>query len=319
MGPPPSKATGPRAGRRGGAVAALALALLIGMPGGTPAAPAAKADLTVRQGGVGRIDVTIPPGDSAPWGSFLGRTVYFRPDGGRRFTALLGVDVDGPEGPHPLKVMVVRDGATRVLARPTVEVRSGDFGTQRLTLPKDQVDLDPPTLARVAREQTQVRDLWRSGTPKALWDGTWRMPVAGQVMHSFGFRRIINGEPRSPHNGEDIAAPLGTPVVAPNDGVARLTGERFFGGETVFLEHGAGLFTFYMHLSDIEVKDGQQVKKGDVIGKVGQTGRATGPHLHWGGRLNDARINPLHLVGPEPRLEIGDGLDDGPGGAPAGD
>lgn len=315
MGPPPSKATGPRTG-----VAAL-VALLITATAATaaPAAPApaaaARADLAVRQGGVGRIDVTVAPGDSAPWGSFLGRTVYFRPDGGRRFSALLGVDVDGPEGPHPLKVMVVRNGATRVLARPTVEVVAGLFGTQRLTLPREQVDLDPPTLARVAREQTEVRDLWQSGTPRALWDGPWRMPVEGEVLHSFGFRRIINGEPRSPHNGEDIAAPLGTPVVAPNDGVARLTGERFFGGESVFLEHGAGLFTFYMHLSDIEVKDGQAVHKGDVIGKVGQTGRATGPHLHWGGRLNDARINPLLLVAPEPRLVIGGE----PGAAPAGD
>jgi len=314
MGPPPSKVTGPRAGRAWGVLAGLALAIVlqVGMPGAppVPAARAAQADLAVRQGGVGRIDVTIADGDSAPWGSFLGRTVFFRPDGGRRFSALLGVDVDGPEGPHPMDVLVVRAGSTRRLARATVVIRSGDFGTQRLTLPKDQVDLDPPTLARVAKEQTEVRDLWQSGTPRALWDGPWRMPVEGEVLHSFGFRRIINGEPRSPHNGEDIAAPLGTPVVAPNDGVARLTGERFFGGETVFLEHGAGLFTFYMHLSDIEVQDGQPVKKGDVIGKVGQTGRATGPHLHWGGRLNDARINPILLVQPEPRLDLG---------APAGD
>jgi len=278
---------------------ALPLALL--------AAPSATAatDLAVPQGGVGRIAVTIAPDDSAPWGSFLGRTVYFRPDGGRRFTALLGIDVDGPTGPHPMNVMVVRDGATRVLARPTVEVRPGGFGTQRLTLPRNQVDLDPPTLERVAREKAQVGALWRSGTPKALWGGPWRMPVEGEVLHSFGFRRIINGEPRSPHNGEDIAAPMGTPVVAPNDGVARLTGERFFGGRTVFLEHGGGLFTFYMHLSDIAVEDGQEVKKGEVIGKVGQSGRATGPHLHWGGRLNDARINPIRLVEPEPSLDLG--------------
>jgi hypothetical protein len=268
------------------------------------AAPDA-ADLSVPQGGIGRIEVTIAPGDSAPWASFLGRTVYFKPDGGRRFTALLGVDVDGPTGPHPMDVMVVREGATLRLARPTVEIVPGGFGTQRLTLPQNQVDLDPPTLKRVAREKGEVGRLWRSGTPRALWDGSWRMPVEGEVLHSFGFRRIINGQPRSPHNGEDIAAPTGTPVVAPNDGVARLTGERFFGGRTVFLEHGAGLFTFYMHLSDIEVTDGQEVKKGDVIGKVGQSGRATGPHLHWGGRLNDARINPLNLVGPEPRLELG--------------
>ena len=279
------------------------------LPAGT--ATALAADLVVPQGGVGKVEVTIQPDDSAPWGSFLGRTVYFRREEARRFSALVGVDIDAPVGPHPMKVMVIRDGANRELARPTVQVKDGGFGTQELTLPKDQVDLDLPTLTRVNREQSQVNHLWRSGAHKAMWNGPWRMPVEGRIMHSFGFRRVINGEPRSPHNGEDIAAPTGTPVVAPNDGVARLTGERFFGGNTVFLEHGGGLFTFYMHLSDIQVRDGQAVKQGDVIGRVGQSGRATGPHLHWGGRLNDARINPIRLVEPEPVVVVG-------GGEPAG-
>jgi len=292
MGPLPSK------------VAGALIALVIGL---WAASVAAAADLTVPQGGVGRVEVTIEPDDSAPWGSFLGRTVFFRHEGARRFSALVGVDIDAPTGPHPMKVMVIRGGATRAIARPTIQVKDGGFGTQELTLPKDQVDLDLPTLARVNREQAQVHHLWRNGARKAMWSGPWRMPVEGRILHSFGFRRVINGEPRSPHNGEDIAAPKGTPVVAPNDGIARLTGDRFFGGNTVFLEHGGGLFTFYMHLSEIEVKDGQAVKQGEVIGRVGQSGRATGPHLHWGGRLNDARINPLNLVAPEPLLVVGDG------------
>jgi murein DD-endopeptidase MepM/ murein hydrolase activator NlpD len=93
-------------------------------------------------------------------------------------------------------------------------------------------------------------------------------------------------------------------VVAPNDGIARLAKDRFFGGRTVFLEHGGGLFTFYMHLSEIDVVDGQRVAAGEPIGKVGASGRATGPHLHWGGRLNNARINPLTLVGEGASLHI---------------
>jgi len=297
--PPPGRPRRPRSGP-----AALLLAALALLAGAVPGAAAEAPRLAVPQGGVGRVEVTIEPGDSAPWGSFQGQTVFFRPEGARRFVALVGVDMESPTGPQPMDVRVLRGGASRLLARPTVEVTSGGFGVQHLTLPDSMVELDPPTLRRVAREKAQVADLWASGGHPALWDGTWRMPVQGEILNSFGKRRVINGQPRSPHNGEDIAAPKGTEVRAPNDGVARLTGERFFGGRTVFLDHGGGLFTFYMHLSEIAVRDGQKVKRGDLLGRVGQSGRATGPHLHWGGRLNNARINPLGLVHPEADLAL---------------
>jgi len=194
-----------------------------------------------------------------------------------------------------------------MLAAPWIEVVPGTFGVQHLTLPEKMVDLDPPTLARVVREKAEVGHLWRSGTPRALWRESWHMPVPGTVSGSFGKRRFINGKPRKPHNGEDISAPMGTRVTAPNRGVVRLAKDRYFGGRTVFLDHGGGLFTFYMHLSVILVQDGQTVAAGDPIGRVGQSGRATGPHLHWGGRLNNARINPLALVRAAPVYSIGGG------------
>jgi hypothetical protein len=302
--PPPAPFRRPRTG-----LAVLLLAALVGFLGTPPGAHADGPGLTVPQGGVGRVEVTIEPGDSAPWGSFRGRTVYFHHAGGRRFTALVGVDMESPTGPAPMNVLVRRGGKTTRIARPTVEVTSGGFGVQHLTLPDSMVELDAPTLKRVAREKSQVVALWKSGDHPPLWDGSWRMPVKGEVLKSFGKRRVINGQPRSPHNGEDIAAPEGTAVHAPNAGVVRLPGDRFFGGNTVFLDHGGGLFTFYMHLSEIDVHDGQKVKRGDLLGKVGHSGRATGPHLHWGGRLNDARINPLGLVTPEAELAL-----DGAGG-----
>lgn len=313
MTPPHSKDICPPSGARRRPRAAAAAWLLAGLAllaGPVSAARAGGPALTVPQGGVGRVEVTIEPGDSAPWGSFRGRTVYFRPEGGRRFAALVGVDMESPTGPAPMNVLVRRGGRTRRLARPTVEVTPGGFGVQHLTLPEGMVELDAPTLKRVAREKEQVADLWASGGHPPVWNGPWRMPVEGEVLNSFGKRRVINGQPRSPHNGEDIAAPEGTAVRAPNAGVVRLPGERFFGGNTVFLDHGGGLFTFYMHLSRIAVHDGQRVKRGDLLGKVGHSGRATGPHLHWGGRLNDARINPLGLVTPEADLA----LDGGGGG-----
>ena len=106
----------------------------------------------------------------------------------------------------------------------------------------------------------------------------------------------MNGKPRNPHNGEDIGAPMGTEVAATNDGVVRLTVDHIFSGRGVFVDHGLGFYSMYFHLSDILVKDGDLVKAGQIIGKVGATGRATGPHLHWGVKLNGARVNPYSLL-----------------------
>lgn len=106
----------------------------------------------------------------------------------------------------------------------------------------------------------------------------------------------MNGQPRNPHNGEDIGAPLGTDVAATNDGVVRITVDHFFSGKGVIVDHGLGFYSMYFHLSEILVKDGDLVKAGQIIGKVGSTGRATGPHLHWGVKLNGARVNPYALL-----------------------
>ncbi|MBI5137218.1 MAG: M23 family metallopeptidase [Nitrospirae bacterium] len=291
------------------------LAVLLGV------APASWAEaLTIRQGAVGRVEVTIHPGDSAPWGSFVGERVVFRRVGPERFAALLGVDMETAVGDHPLEVRVLRGGVSTVVTRPTVTVSDGGFGVQRLTLPDKMVDLDDAALERVAREKVEVGELWEQGARSTpVWSDEWRQPVAGEAAGSFGKRRIINGNPRNPHNGEDIAAPEGTPVLAPNAGTVRLAGERFFGGQTVFLEHGGGLFTFYMHLSAIDVADGQRVRAGERIGRVGASGRATGPHLHWGGRLNNARINPFTLLQPPAVLTVAAApAADGPG-TPAAD
>jgi murein DD-endopeptidase MepM/ murein hydrolase activator NlpD len=122
------------------------------------------------------------------------------------------------------------------------------------------------------------------------------MPAEGPAGSPFGLRRFFNGEPRSPHAGIDIKAPKGAPVVASNRGRVALTDELFFTGKTVVLDHGLGLFTLYVHLSEIEAKAGTMVDRGARIGKVGATGRVTGPHLHWGMRLGGQRVDPLALL-----------------------
>ncbi|MDH5526085.1 MAG: M23 family metallopeptidase [Nitrospirota bacterium] len=253
--------------------------------------------LQIPQGGVARVEVTIQPGDSAPWGSYRARTVRFAAVSETRFVGLVGVDMQSDPGASPMEVRVLRAGESLILDRFTVEVTPVDFPEQRVEgVPDSKVNLSQENLERAGREKADVQRLWESGAENPLWNDGWIMPVDASPSGRFAHRRVFNGQPRSPHNGEDFPAPEGTPVIAPNEGIVRLAGDRFFGGNTVFLEHGGELFTFYMHLLEVTVTDGQRVHAGDLIGKVGATGRATGPHLHWGGRLGGSRINPLFLV-----------------------
>jgi len=133
-------------------------------------------------------------------------------------------------------------------------------------------------------------------TTQRFWSGQFIRPVEGKVSGSFGRKRIINGQPRSPHSGEDFTAPQGTPVHATNEGVIALVGDFFFSGKSIVLDHGLGLYTMYFHLDEVDVAEGDKISKGEVLGKVGATGRATGPHLHWGMRIDGARVNPLSIL-----------------------
>jgi murein DD-endopeptidase MepM/ murein hydrolase activator NlpD len=228
-------------------------------------------------------------------GRFLGRRVPFFRDRSE-YVGLLGIDMQDVPGTHELAVDVAYPEESKTLSY-NVLVMKEKYPVQRLTLPKDQVDLDDESLVRVKAEQEQVRTVLEVVSKGRFWHGRFIEPVSGAVSGAFGRVRIINGQSRNPHNGEDIAAPLGAEVAAMNDGVARLTVDHFFSGKGVFVDHGLGLFSMYFHLSEIAVEDGAPVKRGQVIGKVGASGRATGPHLHWGVRLNGARVNPYSLIG----------------------
>ena len=218
--------------------------------------------------------------------------------------ALVGIDLD--VRPGPIAWRVTRPSAAKnggALAAGAVTVRARTFPTQPLTLPKGMVDLDAPTLARVETEREELKAALGAGAAERLWRGPFRIPVdGGQPTGGFGLRRVLNGQPRSPHTGYDWAAPAGTPVLASNAGRVALVAEHFFAGRNVILDHGLGLFTLYFHLTEARVARGEPVTGGQVIGTVGATGRVTGAHLHFAVLLNGARVDPealLRLAPPE--------------------
>ena len=218
--------------------------------------------------------------------------------GGGAYTILLAVDLETPPGPHPVEVKAQGRSGQRYHRLVQITVAGGRFPLQHLTLPKAMVDLDAETLERVRREEAVLTSIWETWKGEPYWSHAFIAPLEGtlQVSSAFGLRRIINGQPRSPHTGVDFEAAAGTPVRASNRGVVAYAGELFFSGNSVIVHHGGGLFTMYYHLQATRVEPGQEVAKGDILGWVGATGRATGPHLHWGARLQGARFNPERLL-----------------------
>lgn len=229
-------------------------------------------------------------------GAWGGRPLDFFPVSGG-MAALAGVDLEAPLAPIPWRVTRPAARGEVVVARGAVPVRPRVFGTQELTLPREQVDLDAAALARARAEAEALRAALAQGTAERLWHGTFLTPVEdGQPTGGFGLRRIINGQSRSPHAGYDWAAPRGSPVLAANAGRVALVAEHFFAGRLVVLDHGLGLFTLYFHLDETHVAPGDAVRRGQRIGSVGATGRTTGPHLHLAVSLAGARVDPEALL-----------------------
>jgi murein DD-endopeptidase MepM/ murein hydrolase activator NlpD len=251
----------------------------------------------VRQGDVCFVRVFGPMSLESVHGEFAGERFPMAPavaDG--VYQGLFGVDMNTKPGPHELKAIAT--GRDQGVFQNTllVEVEKVSFKTQRLTLPSSMVDLDKKTLDRVVRERKQLKAALEPLRDERLWQGPFVRPVQGEITTAFGLRRFINEQPRSPHTGVDMRAPEGTPIRATNRGIVVLVDDMFFSGKSVVIDHGWGVFSMYFHLSEVLVNRGDRVATGAVIGRAGSTGRATGPHLHWGVRVNGARVDPLSLV-----------------------
>jgi hypothetical protein len=250
----------------------------------------------VAQGEVVQIVLKGATGGSEVIGFWRGQPLEFFKIDEDNYGSLMGIDLRLAPGMYPVKVEVSFPGNSPLTRRTTIKVVDKDYGLQRLTLPKKMVTLDPATLERVKKEGTKFRRLWYKQSPRRHWRGKFVRPVPGKLNTPFGLRRILNNEPRSPHTGVDLRAAEGEPIRAVNHGKVVLVGEFYFHGKAVVIDHGWGLYSMYFHLSQLDVSEGDFVEKNAVIGLAGSTGRATGPHLHWGIRLGGARVDPFALL-----------------------
>ena len=213
------------------------------------------------------------------------------------YRALLGVDLEEAAGKYDFAVTANTQSGEKLSCHTTVAVNAGHFATESLRVEEQFVQPDPEQLKRAQAEQERLREILGHATPERLWQGNFRIPLDGVTTgKNFGKRRILNGQSGSPHGGVDLPATTGTPVYAAQRGRVVLAEELFFPGNTVVVDHGLGIYTFYGHLSEISVMAGEEVDPGALLGKVGATGRVTGPHLHWGLTVNRARVDPLLIL-----------------------
>jgi hypothetical protein len=208
---------------------------------------------------------------------------------------LVGIDLDASTGAHPV---AIDTGASPAAAKTTYSlvVKPKAFPTRTLVV--DDAFVNPPAaeMKRIQEDQDRLNRVWQSSAKTKLWTGPFIRPVAEAANSAFGKRSVYNGQPRGSHGGADFESPAGTPVKAPGSGRVALAGDLYFTGNTVVIDHGLGLFSIFAHFSAIDVHEGDAVTGGQVVGKVGATGRVTGPHLHWAIRVAGARVDPLSLL-----------------------
>lgn len=254
----------------------------------------------------GASDITLPRASEVPGGvaelrvspdartavaprvTFNGQRVMVRRSGAQ-WLAIVGIPLSAQPGDAAVSV---EDGADAPARSVSFTIRPKQYAEQRLTVAPSKVDLSPEDETRASRETEHVHAVLTTFSERIPDSLRLLPPVRGVRTSSFGRRRVFNNEPRAPHSGMDIAAATGTAIRAAADGTVIDTGDYFFSGNTVIIDHGSGLITFYCHMSAIGVHAGDAVRRGQVIGRVGATGRVTGPHLHFGVALNAQFVDP---------------------------
>lgn len=227
----------------------------------------------------------------------FGKTfLFYSTEEGRVWQGLIGIDLETSPDDYSLSLTGSTVAGSPVEATYPLPVLDKEFPTRRLTVQEKFVNPPREELERIRRESKRVREIFATLNPEKIWHSSFQSPVPGAPTSGFGKRSILNGQPRSPHTGTDFDADEGTPVKSPNTGKVILVSPLYYSGNTVILDHGQGLYSYFAHLSRFAVAEGDRVSPGEVIGYVGATGRVTGPHLHWTVRLNGSRIDPLSLI-----------------------
>jgi murein DD-endopeptidase MepM/ murein hydrolase activator NlpD len=252
-------------------------------------------------GELARVVVVSPVPLRSVEGTLRGEALEFASLGGlgTAWTAWAAIDLDARPGPAMVRARGVEPDGREVLGRRQLTIGSKAFPLSELMVEPKYVEPPPEELARIEREKALLAEVYARRTePRAVTAGFVR-PVPGEPTSTFGARRVFNGQKRAPHAGLDLRAATGTPVSCSGPGTVALARDLYFSGNTVIVDHGAGLFTVYAHLSEMRVQAGAEVDAGDVVGLSGATGRVTGPHLHWGGKVGARIFDPTSLLEPE--------------------
>jgi len=247
-----------------------------------------------QQGQAVRLSLPDEPGITKVEVRFQEKTIPYVHVGQEWFT-VVGLDLEIKPGSYTGNVRVTKNNKVEV--RPVkIDVKAVKFPVERLQVADKYVELSPEDTERALREAKELDEIHNTISGEALWTQPFVVPIPGGVGVSFGKRRVFNGESRNPHAGADLKATTGTPIRSTNRGRVVLARDLFFTGNTVIVDHGLGIYTLYAHLSRIDVAKDAIVERAQVIGLAGATGRVTGPHLHWGARVQNTRVDPFSLI-----------------------
>jgi murein DD-endopeptidase MepM/ murein hydrolase activator NlpD len=280
-------------------IAGLGLLIALASPAALQAAPAAINVITsarsIQPGEMVIFTITVPDGaESVTVRAFDSDVRTYEVDD-TTWRAIVGIDLAVTPRRYPVTIDVRGASGSQTLTHP-LQVTARKFATRRLSVRAAFVNPPQSEQARISREAETLAALWTTAASEGLSSDVFVAPVPHAANSAFGTRSFFNGQLRSRHNGADFASPNGTPVHAPGAGRVVLADALYFSGNTVVIDHGAGVFSLLAHLSEMAVESGDNVDAGDVVGKVGATGRVTGPHLHWSVRANGARVDPLSLL-----------------------
>lgn len=226
-----------------------------------------------------------------PVASVNGKELVFSECGKGCYQALGALGLETLPGQY--RVEVFAGGKQKSIA---IDVLKTEFPVQRFSLPEDKVFLSPEDQKRADREADAFMAIWRNVSPERFWNGKFIMPLDNDFSTEFGVRRIMNEKKTSIHRGLDIRGKMGESIRAANTGKVVFVEDTFYGGNTIVIDHGLGVYTVYLHLSTVSVNVDEHVEKGSVVGYVGETGRATGPHLHYGLKINEVTTNPVSIT-----------------------